>query len=168
MSQTITNGITECTGGNCCKENCQQSPGFLNNPPADGECNCCGKHLNELIPFSVTNQASKTGLEEVLLVKNVRPMAPLNEELDRILEKFVGDCLSPEDQEKAEEKLIEVFGQEIAEDLLDYYNSSISVISSWECLECISLDTKTFMAMLLSRESQDHGNGISVNRDEIV
>ena len=164
--ETITNGITKCTEGRCYKEYCQVSPGFLNNPPADGRCNCCRKHLSELKPFSVRSQASKPGLAEVLLVKNVRPMGPLNEELDRILEKFVGDCLTAEDQEKAEERLIEVFGAVIAYDFLEYYNSSILVLSGWECRECLDLDNDTFVHMRLSRIL--HDNGISVNRDEIV
>ena len=30
MTVTITNGITKCAEGNRCKENFQQSPGFLN------------------------------------------------------------------------------------------------------------------------------------------
>ncbi len=168
MTVTITNGITKCAEGNRCKENCQQSPGFLNNPPADGRCNCCGKHLGELKPFSLMSPASRTGLEEVLLVKNMRPMAPLNEEMDRILERFVGDCLTADDQEKAAERLNEVFGSEIAYDLLEYYNSSILIISSWECRECLDLDAETFREMRLSRLFPDHGNSISVNCDELV
>ena len=162
MSQNITNGITKCAEGNCCKENCQQSPGFLNNPPADGRCNCCGKHLGELKPFSLMGQASRTGLEEVLLVKNMRPMASLNEEMDRILERFVGDCLTAEDHKKAEERLNEVFGKETAEDLLLYYNASILSTISWECRECIDLDNEAYCEMRDARHSQEPGDRISL------
>jgi hypothetical protein len=168
MPETITTGITKCTEGSCCKKYCELSPGFLNNLPADGRCNCCGKHLSELKPFSVMSEASKPGLEEVLLVKNVRPLAPLNKQLDRTLKEFFGDCLNAEDEEIAEERLIEVFGSKFADDLRSYYDASTLAISSWECLECLSLDNETFLAMCVSRESQDHGNGISVNRGEIV
>jgi len=168
MAETITNGITKCTEGRCCKEDCPVSPGFLNNPPADGRCNCCGKHLGELKPFSVMSEASKPGLEEVLLVQNVRPLAPLHKGLERTLDEFFGDCLNAEDEEIAEERLIEVYGSKFAADLLSYYESSTLAISSWECLECLNLDNETFLAMCVSRESQDHGNGISVNRAEIV
>lgn len=70
------------------------------------------------------------------------------------------DRLSYEYQEKAGERLVELLGKEIVDDLLVYYNFSSLFMDSWECLECIDLDDDAYLAMIASRHSQDHGDCI--------
>jgi hypothetical protein len=170
MAVTITEGITKRMVGISCEEDLKLSPGFLhiNPPPADGKCDCCGKHLNELKPFSVVGHASGVDIEEALLVKKFRRMAPPDEEVDKIIEEFFGGCLNDEDEKNAEERLIEVYGKENAENLLLYVSASSCVTANWECRECMALDTESYFEMQASRYSQDHGDLIPLNRDGML
>jgi hypothetical protein len=168
MSQNITNGITKCAEGSNNEERYQLFPGCLPYPPADGRCNCCGKHISDLRPFSVFGNTSGMDIKEVLLVKNVRPQIASIEEIDRILEEVFEGCRSDEDYKKAEEMLVVVFGKEDAEDLLLYANASVLVTISWECRECIALDTEVYFAMRTPRYSRDPGNFIPISRDGMV
>jgi hypothetical protein len=160
MPETITNGITKCGEGSNNEERYQLFPGFSPNPPDDGRCMCCGKRLSELKPFSRIGQHSGMDIEGVLLVKKVRPTALATKEVDDILEGFCDDRLTAEDQEKAEERQIELLGKEVVDDLLVYYDSDSLLMDSWECLECIGLDDEAYRAMLASRNSQDTGDSI--------
>ena len=149
MAVTIPNGITSRLEAINCEEDLKLSPGYLhiNPPPVDGRCDCCGKHISELKPFSVFGHTSGIDIEEALLVKTWRPMAPPDEETDRIMEEFFGGRLSDEDHKKAEQRLIEVYGKQSAEDLLLYASASSLVTASWECRECIASDTETYFKM---------------------
>jgi hypothetical protein len=97
----------------------------INPPPADGKCDCCDKHINDLEPFSISNYSDVGDIDGALLVKRFRTMAPPNEEVDRIMKEFFGSCLSDEDEKKAEERLIEVYGKEKAKDLLYHFRNDM-------------------------------------------
>ena len=146
MAVTITQGITSRLEAINCKEDLKLSPGYLhiNPPPLDGRCDCCGKHNSELKPFSVFGRTSGIDIEGALLVKTWRPMATPDEEVDSIMEEFFGGRPSDEDHKKAEQRLIEVYGKQNAEDLLLHASASSLLTASWECRECIALNTETY------------------------
>jgi hypothetical protein len=157
MAVTITEGIAKRMVAISCEEDLKLSPKFMyiNPPPDDGRCDCCEKHLNELKPFSVTGHAWGMDIEDALLVKRGRPMGPPDEEVDRIMKEFFGSCLSDEDEKKAEERLIEVYGEEKAGKLMGSFEESHMVTTSWECRECMALDTEAYFEVKVARQSQD-------------
>jgi hypothetical protein len=177
MAVTITNGIAKCMVAISSEEDLKLSPHSLqiNPPPTDGRCDCCGKHLDELKPFSLVGHPEGVDIEEALLVKNFRPSAPPDERVDRIMYEFFGDCLSDEEEEKAEERLNEVYGHELAEYLLLYASAAGQVNSSWECRECIALDTEAYFEVHSAWCSQkygdyiqDSGDCIPINHEEMM
>jgi hypothetical protein len=162
MALTITEGITKRMVAISCEEDLNLSPGFvhINAPPESGRCDCCGRHLSELKPFSLLGHPSGMYIEGALLVKNYRPSAPYDERVVRILKEFFGGRLSDEEEEKAWERLVEVYGHELAEYLLSYDCEASQVGSSWECRECVELDTEAYLKVRCDRLSQESGGHI--------
>jgi hypothetical protein len=128
-------------------EDLKPIPGInINPPPPDGSCNCCGRHLSELKPFGKAGDPLVGDFHGALLVKTYRTDVPLNEEIDAIIEEFFGGC-SSSDYDKANDNLIEKYGQEEAEGMTFYHQLSHQVGKSWECRDCICLSTKRFHVM---------------------
>jgi hypothetical protein len=169
MAVTITTRDGICMVAIHCEEDLKLAPKFkqINPPPADGRCECCGKHLNELKPFSVVGHPWEVDVEDVLLVKCSRPSAPPDERVDRIMKEFFGGCLSDEDEEKAEERLNEVYGHEMAEYLLRYSAAAGQISASWECYDCMGLDTEAYSEISPYRFSQYSGD-YNLNHEEVT
>ena len=51
----------------------------INPPPADGRCNCCGRHLSELKPFGKAGDPMVGDFDGALLIKKFRPDFPYDE-----------------------------------------------------------------------------------------
>jgi hypothetical protein len=126
----------------------------INGPPRDGRCVCCGKHINDLKPFPGPGY-----YEGALLAKRFRPMAPPDEEVDRVWEEFFGGCLSEEGETKAEERLIKAFGKEKAEEIMLHASASSGFEASWECQQCIGLSTDEYFARLIARYAEQKKAG---------
>lgn len=120
---------------------------IINPPPADGRCDCCRRPLCELKPFGKAGDPLVGDFDGALLVKGFRWDAPPDEEINEIMEEFFGPCCSSEDYARANEKLIEKYGQEEAEGMIFYHQLSSQVGKSWECRDCICLSTKRFYRM---------------------
>jgi hypothetical protein len=160
MAVTTTTGIAKCMVAIGCEEDLKLSPKFLhiNPPPPDGRCDCCGKDLNELKPYSLVGHPCGVDIEEALLVKTFRPSAPPEERVDRVIKEFFGSHLSDEEEKRAEERLIEVYGHELAGYLLLYAGAASQVNASWECSECIALDTEAYFEVHAAWRAQNsHG-----------
>ena len=153
-----------------CEEDLKLSPKLkqIAPPPADGRCECCGKHITELEPFSVVGHPWGVDVENVLLVKNSRPSVLRDERVDGILKEFLGGNLSNEDYEKAMEKLHEVYGHEMAEHLLRYNFVEGQVSASWDCCDCMQLDTEAYLEMPPLRYSQGLWGYITIKHEKMM
>ena len=131
------------------EEDLKLRPGInINAPPSEGRCDGCGRHLSQLKPFGKAGDPLVGDFNGALLIKNYRCDAPPDEEIEKIMEEFFGGYSSSEDYDRAEEKLIEKYGQEEAEGMIFYHQLSNQVGKSWECRDCICLSTKRFYRMI--------------------
>lgn len=105
----------------------------------DTRCECCGRPWEKLEPFGQVGDKFYKGR----LWKIHRPDAPHNEVVERIYDEFFGNCPTEKDVQKAKEKLVQKYGQTIAEHMINW-SSGYSVGSSWECRDCICLDDYAF------------------------
>jgi len=94
-------------------------------PPADGRCEGCGRHLSELKSFGKARDPLVGDFDGALLLKNFRWDAP-PEENDKIMNEFFRGCSSREDFDKVNEKLIEIYGQEVAEWMIFSFSHRLS------------------------------------------
>ena len=90
----------------------------LNPPPADGRCQCCGRHISELKPFGGTGDPLVGDFTGALLVKKFRPDCPYNDEAENAIEEAVKHCKS-DDFDCVLEWMIKQYGQEKGTELFD-------------------------------------------------
>jgi hypothetical protein len=120
----------------------------VNPPPADGKCNCCERHLNELKPFGKAGDPPEGNFDGALLVKTYRRAFPEpNAEIQEIIERFFGNCETEADYESADSRLIREYGKKDAEDIR-FLISTSHVGASWECRDCIVLDMDEYFEKL--------------------
>jgi hypothetical protein len=121
----------------------------INPPPADGKCNCCGRPLNELKPFGKAGDPLVGDFDGALLVKNFRTASPEpNTEIQAIYERFIGNCETEADYERAESRLAQEYGKRDADDIICWISGALQVGASWECRDCIVLDMDGFFEKL--------------------
>lgn len=95
---------------------------YINPPPQDGNCNCCGKHINDLKPFGHAGDPLVGDFFNALLVKTYRTMAL-----------------------KLEGKELEDYKNRVTENEFGLYDQLSSTIeASWECRDCIILSDKDY------------------------
>jgi hypothetical protein len=105
------------------EEDLKPSPGIrgiINRPPKNGRCDCCGRHLSELKPFCKAGDPVLDDLEGALLVKRFRECMAPDRKFDAIWGIYTWNCESEEDYRKAKERMIQELGEEEAE-LIDAY-----------------------------------------------
>ena len=109
---------------------------FLNPPPEDGKCQCCGKHISQLKPFGKAGKSKKKGyFDDALLIKNFRSEGPYNEEAEATMEE--ANKQAPEDPRGW---LMAKYGNEKGESLYSIAEAHSWVVKSWECRDCIGLN----------------------------
>ena len=123
----------------------------FNPPPADEKCEVCGKTLDELKPFGKAGDPLVGDLDGALLVKTFRRMAPLDKEVDQIIEEFCGGCKTQKDYDKAQEMMVKRYGEEKTDDIVGYAQLMSTVSASWECRDCICLDSDEYFEKLRER-----------------
>lgn len=98
---------------------------FINPPPQDKRCNCCGKHINDLKPFGHAGDPLVGDFFGALLVKTYRPMAS----------ELMG-------------KELENYKNRITEQEFAFYEQLSSTIeASWECRNCIILSNEDYFKL---------------------
>jgi hypothetical protein len=143
------NGITSLgsIGG---EEDLKLRQGINVNPPFDDRCDCCGRHIRELKPFGKAGDPLIGDFNGEVLVKKWRPTGPYDKEAEMATteaEKYYEEtgCKDPL------EWLIKKYGKQKGEKL-DYLKSLYSQMgSSWECRDCIVLDTDEYFEKLKGR-----------------
>ena len=117
----------------------------INPPPADGKCNCCGRHINELKPFGKAGDPLVGDFDGALLVKKYRTaLPPPDPETQEIFDRFIGNREPGVDYDKAKKLLVQEFGAEDAETIELRVYGGDQVGSSWECRDCAILDMYEF------------------------
>jgi hypothetical protein len=121
----------------------------INPPPADGKCDCCGRHISELEPFGKAGDPLVGDFEGALLIKKWRPAGPYDEEAEKAL--FQADkCLSDAGR-KGEDPIhwmVKVYGKEKGEKLYWSAMAYAATGSSWECRDCAVLDEDEYFEKL--------------------
>jgi hypothetical protein len=121
----------------------------INPPPADGKCNRCKRHLNELKPFGKAGDRLVGDFDGALLVKTFRTVFPKpNIEVQAIFERFFGNCEAEADYERAESRLAGEYGKKDADDIICLIDGASQVGASWECRDCIVLDMDEYFEKL--------------------
>lgn len=99
---------------------------FINPPPTDKKCECCGK--SDLKPFGKAGDPLVGDFNGSILVKSFRPMAP----------------------ELSEERI-----KKLTEEEFNSYDQAVSTISaSWECRNCIILSNEDYFKIMYERYSK--------------
>lgn len=114
--------------------------GDINPPPRDGRCICCERHLSELTPFGKTGDPPVDTYDGALLVKIYKLFSPVIEKLDRIINHFFRKCETDADRYKAENKLVQEYGQLNADRIMFLHGASKQIDPLWLCKDCIILD----------------------------
>ncbi|MGO9017767.1 MAG: hypothetical protein ACLQVJ_05370 [Syntrophobacteraceae bacterium] len=113
---------------------------YINPPPSDRRCDCCGRHLSELKPYGKAGDPLVGDFENALLVKTWVAECGPYEDLDNLLEEYFGDCKNEEDANQAKAIIIEKYGEKKMEDLDFYMMLRGSVHSVRLCRDCVILD----------------------------
>jgi len=115
----------------------------INHPPKDGKCDCCHKHVSELKPFGKEGDPLAGNFDGKLLVKLFRSMAPINEKAEAKIESI-----------KDWDQFYKDNGEEAKN--LDFYQQLRDTVEpSWECRECILLDTEGYFKLLYSARREE-------------
>jgi hypothetical protein len=120
----------------------------LNPPPADGRCECCGRHISELEPFGGPGDPLVGDFTGALLVKKFRPDGPYNNEAETAVAEALKHCDS-DDFDCALEWMIKEYGQEKGTELFDLASAYRSVGAIWECRNCSKLNVNEYFKKLI-------------------
>jgi hypothetical protein len=115
-------------------------------------CDCCGRLLGELKPFTAGHPVA-SHFKGKLLTKRYRPETSVIEDA-KILNEIWGNCITYEDRRNAREKLIPQYGEEEAMVLWIFAFFLLGQFKkSWECTDCIALDSRQYLEKKLAKES---------------
>ena len=109
---------------------------WINPPPEDGRCECCGRHINELKPFGGPGNPLVGDFKGAILVKGFRYDFP---EVENPFD--ISDCLE-KNGSLDENKFIKKYGEKELSRYILIESMEGQVSPSWECRDCIVLDTK--------------------------
>jgi hypothetical protein len=116
-------------------------------------CDCCGRHLGELKPFTERDPVMDY-FNGKLLARRKRPSDPPADEVNKMMDEFFGNCITYEDRSEALEKLKEKYGEEKAIEIWTFAFFLDDLFrSSWECRDCILLDTNQYYEKKTAQES---------------
>ena len=116
---------------------------YINPPPHDACCECCGKHISELKPFGKAGDPLVGDFDGFHLVKTFRTMCPRIEEEEKKVNAI-------KDWDRFHQK-----NPKEAERLSFYSQVSNTVGANWECRDCIILDTEEYFKKLEERNNEN-------------
>ena len=112
----------------------------INPPPANGRCECCGRHISELEPFEEYEEFFSYLFDEQLLVKRYRPDGPYDAEAEKAVreaEEYLTNAgLTDKD---TLEWMKEKYGKEKGGNLYFSYMAYNQIGSYLECKDCFGL-----------------------------
>ncbi|MBC2732807.1 MAG: hypothetical protein HF981_00430 [Desulfobacteraceae bacterium] len=127
---------------------------LINGPPTDERCECCGRHVSELVSFEKLDDDSFPfdEIEGAYLIKLFRGMGPYDMEADHAMDAVLYQ-MAEAGQTRGDplEWFIKLYGEELGK---KYYYSNMAastVRSSWECRDCVVLDQNEYIERLDDR-----------------
>jgi len=125
---------------------------YLDSEDPPERCDCCGRHLGALSPFTEVDPVMDYFNWKVL-ARRYRPDAPPTEEVNKMVVEFFGNCITYEDHKKAQDKFIQSYGEEESFELWTFAFYLDDLFKrSWECRECIVLDTHQYFAKKMAQQ----------------
>ena len=119
-------------------------------------CDCCGRLLGGLKPFTERDPVARH-FNGKQLARRYRPDALPTEEVNKMMDELFGNCITYDDHDEACGKLIQKYGREEALKLWTFaFFLDGSFQSSWECRDCIALDTHQYFGKKVAQQ-QDSG-----------
>lgn len=121
-----------------CEEDLKWKPGviYINGPPTDGRCECCGKHISQLEPYD------KPGFYKgAYLIKTFRRFGSYNEEAENAMEE--AEIEHPEENPRV--WLMNRYGNERGYALYIMAEAYSCIESSWECKDCVILSDDDYL-----------------------
>jgi hypothetical protein len=124
----------------------------LDNEDPPNRCGCCGRNIGELSPFT-EGDAVMDHFNGKLLARRYRQDALPTGEVNKIMDELFGNCMTYDDHSEALDKLIQKVGKEEGLKLwtFAFYLDHI-FNSSWECRNCIVLDTHQYLERKMAQE----------------
>ncbi|MGD9106559.1 MAG: hypothetical protein PVJ87_06975 [Desulfobacterales bacterium] len=119
-------------------------------------CDCCGKQIDELKPIGKAGYLLFEDFSENLLLKRIRPGAPYNEEAEKAVEGALNQY-ADEGYKDPLEYLKSKYGKSKGEELYFSDMAYNQAGASWECRDCIFLDTDEYFEELDRRCSKNEG-----------
>jgi len=108
--------------------------------------------MDELNPFGGPGDPLVGDFSGELLLKTTRPDYVPTEEERKIAEEFWPGHETDEGYEKAREMLIERYGEEEGEILIQRIMAEGTFSASWECRDCIVLSDEDFFRKVNNKE----------------
>lgn len=120
---------------------------WINPPPSDGNCECCGKHISELKPYGKSGDLFFDDYNKEFLLKKFRRGGTYDEKAEKAVEKALNHY-AVEGYKDPLEWMIKKYGKKEAEKL--YYRDMAcnQVGASWECKDCFFLNTDEYFKEL--------------------
>jgi len=125
---------------------------YINPPPSDAKCECCGKHISELKPFGKAGDPLVGDFNGQLLIKTFRTMGYATKEDQKKIDLI--DSIYKEEMDKkiTSEELDKKLKENFSPKELERFNFLSQIVStvgaSWECRDCIILDTEEYFKKL--------------------
>ena len=110
-------------------------------PPENHRCDCCGKHVSEIIPYGGMGDPLLHDYSGLLLLKRYRPMFDTRKEYAALKEAEMS--FQKDGMKDPEEWLVAKYGREEAERILDF-GVGDDFDKSWECRDCMFISNGEF------------------------
>ena len=113
---------------------------YINPPPTDRKCECCGAHIDKLKEFGKEGDPLVGNFEGSKLVKTFRGMCENVDDNDFL--ELKEKCKT--EWKKFEKDLIKIKGKKKALQLISQDECAGAIGASWECRDCIVLYGKEY------------------------
>ena len=130
---------------------------IINGPPRDNRCQCCGRHISELKPYGGSGDPLIGDFNGAYLVRFYRPTFPFNEEAEKAVEEAEA-CCGVEGGGAVKQWLINKYGKEKTDEIFSAIFAHSTVGKSWECRDCIVLDTDEYFEKFYEMLKSENDN----------
>jgi hypothetical protein len=125
---------------------------YLDSLDPPEKCDCCSRNLGELSPFTEDDPVMNH-FNGKLLARRYRIGAPPTEGVNKMADELFGNCITVQDLIKSQKKIIQEYGMEEGYKLWTFTFFLDDLFKhSWECRDCIILDTKQYFKKIMAQE----------------
>jgi hypothetical protein len=124
---------------------------YINPPPQNGRCYCCGRHISELTPFEEAEEPLLGDFDGAYLVKTWRRAGPYDGEAESAAEEAI-QSFSEKGNQSPLEWMIDRFGKEKGERLWYTAQAFDCLCADWLCTDCIGLGEDEYFERIRQRQ----------------